>query len=129
MLKPNTSEQITPIPVGTYPCEIITAEAAVSKNNEGMIVAEVRVVDPRSGKPQDIKTWIMTEGKGSKSFDNLLRAVGLGELADQYKRGEGPDFDEKSLIGQRPAVTIKHEEYMGDMSHKIGRFLPATPAA
>ena len=80
--------------------------------------------DGKSGT-KEREAWIVIEGPGSFNFDQLLRAVNMDELADQYadENQEGPAFDTDTLIGQELNVIVDHDDYKGSIVDKINGYL------
>lgn len=116
---------MTRIPDGTYPSEITAARADVSKEKGNpMLVVDVNVMANGVARPRT--TYLVVTGKGAGGFDGLLRACGFVQQADAFKRGDAVPFDETSLVGLRPNVVIKAEEYNGELRDKIARFVPAS---
>lgn len=119
ILKPDTSEAIemTPIEAGTYKSKIIEAPIQQSKGEGGkaklwMVVPKFEVLV--NGKERTRKTYLVTEGEGAGGFDQLLRAVNMDELADQYKDPNvqpKPEFDTDTLIGQELNLIIDADLY------------------
>ena len=129
IINPDTSNMLdmSSIPAGTYPGEIAKAEFETAKSSGNpMIVVTTNVeVD---GKSRPRKSYLVIAGEGAYGLDQLLRAVGFSELADQYKNPSvqpKPDFDTDQLIGQRVNVIIEPDTYNGQLRDRIKGFLPA----
>ena len=80
--------------------------------------------DGKSGQ-KEREAYIVTEGPGSFNFDQLLRAVNMDELADQYadENQAGPAFDTDTLIGQELNVMVDHQDYQGSIRDTINGYL------
>lgn len=126
VIQPDTSlaEEMSPIEPGTYPARIESCDFQTSKEkNTPMIVPNfvVKVGD----KERTRKAYIVIQGKGAWNFDQLLRAVGMGALADAYRDPSAakPQFDTDSLVGQELNVVVEEEIYNGQKRDRINGYL------
>ena len=129
ILTPDTSEQLdlSPIPAGVYPADITKTEAGISKSSGApKLVAGLSVTVDGKKKPRT--AHLVISGPGSGTFDQLLRAAGMEELADAYKNPAvqpKPPFDTDSLVGKTVNVIIEEQIYNGQKGDQIRGFLKA----
>lgn len=107
ILIPDTSNILGVIPPGTYPADIVDAEAQTSKKGNSMVVPTFSITV--EGKQYTRKAWVVIEGPGAFNFDQLLRAIGQNQLADRYRAGEKVPFDTDTLKGQHLNVVVDTE--------------------
>lgn len=129
IINPDTSNMLdmSAIPAGTYPGEIVKADYETSKSSGNPMIVVTTDVEV-DGKKRPRKSYLVISGEGAYGLDQLLRAVGMGQLADQYKDphvSPKPDFDTDYLIGQKVNVIIEPDTYNGQLRDKIKGFLPA----
>jgi len=127
VIQPDTSaaQSMEAIEPGTYFAKIISCEFKVSKQGNPMIVPKFDItVD---GKPRSRQSYLVVTGEGAFGFDQLLRACGFQQLADQYRdpNQPNPPFDTDSLVGQELNVTISTEIYNGEKRDAIKGYLKA----
>ena len=131
VIQPNTADMVSlaPMPVGTWRASIVACRTGISKEKKTpMIIPKFLVSyvsdDGKSGT-KEREAWIVTEGPGSFNFDQLLRAVNMDELADQYadENQAGPAFDTDTLIGQELNVMVDHQDYQGSIRDTINGYL------
>jgi hypothetical protein len=128
IIQPDTSnlQEMGAIPAGTYPAEIQQVDFKTSKSDNPMIVVKFGVeVD---GKVRARNSYLVITGEGAYGFDQLLRACGFTDLADQYKDKSitnKPQFDTDHLVGQRVNVVIEPNMYNGELRDQIKSFLKA----
>jgi len=127
IIQPDTSEaqDMSPIEPGTYPGTIVQVELQTSKKGNAMIVPKWEVtVD---GKTRTRTSYLVIDGPGSAGFDQLLRACGFDELADQYKDpdAENPEFDTDQLINQQCNLVVESQMYNNELRDNIKSYLPA----
>lgn len=128
LINPDTTQMLEmgAIEPGTYPAEITNVTPATSKAGNPMIVCDIGVQVGESIRPR--KAYLVITGEGAYNFDQLLRACGFSQLADQYKDKSvqpKPSFDTDHLIGQRMQVVIEPNLYNGEMRDQIKSYLPA----
>ena len=104
---------------GTYTNGIQpTFEFKAPRNSDG----EDRVVERRK--------WIAIDGKGTLTFDQLLRCTGNAQLADEIKANPGRvGFDPDTLVGKEVVgvvVTSNYTDKNGNsqLQDDIDSFLP-----
>jgi hypothetical protein len=122
----NISEQ-GPIDPGTYKAKIVGVDFQTSKSSGNPMIVPNLEVDV-NGKMRPRKTWLVITGEGAYGFDNLLRACGFDEIADQFRDPAvqpKPDFDTDQLIGQEVNVVIEPDTYNGQLRDKVRSFLRA----
>jgi hypothetical protein len=125
-IQPDTSEaqEMAPIQPGTYAARIAEVDVKTSKQGNPMIVPKFKVnVD---GKERTRQAYLVITGEGAYGFDQLLRATGFANLADQYRdpRQPNPEFDTDQLIGQELMVVVEPDVYQGQKRDKIQSYLP-----
>lgn len=127
IVQPDTAqaEDLSPIEPGTYHAKCI--ECGNQKGKEKgtqMIVPKFEV--SVNGKTRTRTAYVVIEGKGAWNFDQLLRAVHMDELADQYRDpavSPKPAFDTDRLVNQELQVVIGPNLYQGQMRDQITGFL------
>lgn len=129
IINPDTSAMtdMGAIPAGTYPAEISGVQYKNSKAGNPMLEIDFQV-EVEDGKKRPRKSWAVITGEGSFNFDQLLRATGFQQLADQYKDKNvqpKPSFDTDMLIGQKVNVVIEGNLYNNEMRDQIKSYLPA----
>lgn len=128
IINPDTSNMLdmSAIEPGTYPAEITAVDFKSSKAGNPMIVVDFGV--SVNGKVRPRKAHIVIQGEGSYNFDQLLRATGFHQLADQYKDpavNPKPSFDTDQLVSQKVNVVIEPNLYNNEMRDQIKSYLPA----
>lgn len=127
LIQPDTSEaqEMSPIDPGTYPGTITSVEVQTSKKGNVMIVPkwEITVDD----KTRTRTSYLVISGPGAYGFDQLLRACGFDEMADQYKdpTQDNPEFDTDELVGQSCNLVIESQMYQNELRDSIKSYLPA----
>lgn len=125
IINPDTSmaQDMSAMEPGTYPGRIVEVDARTSKQGNPMIVPKVEI--DYQGKTRTRLAFVVTSGEGSFGFDQLLRACGFDELADQYRDPSqpNPDFDTDSLVGQEVQVVIDQQLYNNEMRDSIKSWL------
>lgn len=131
IVAPDTTQaqDMGPIDPGSYPATITACDSQKSKEKgTPMIVPKFDVTVPGAEKPRPRTSYIVLTGPGSWNFDQLLRAVHMDQLADQYKDpavNPKPPFDTDRLVGQKLQVVIEKDLYQGQVRDKITGFLKA----
>ena len=127
VINPNTKdmEDMGPTIPGTYLGVIKACEAQTSKKGNSMIVPKIEIqAKDEKGRPatKTRTAYLVTEGRGTASFDALLRACHMDSLADKYRNGERVPFDTDSLVGQELQVVVENETYqpIDDAGNKQG---------
>jgi hypothetical protein len=128
IINPDTTQMLEmgAIEPGTYLAEISAVESKLSKAGNPMIVVDFGIQVGDSVRPR--KSYLVITGEGAYNFDQLLRACGFHQLADQYKDknvSPKPSFDTDQLIGQRVNVVVEPNLYNGEMRDQIKSYLPA----
>lgn len=128
IIQPDTSAALdmSAIEPGTYMAKIVAADTGVSAKGAGKVVPKFEVMV--NGKARKREAHLVISGPGSGSFDQLLRACGFVELADQYKDPTfqpKPEFDTDSFVGCEVQVVIGEEIYNGEKRDRITGFLRA----
>lgn len=128
IINPDTTQMLEmgAIEPGTYQAEITGVEPKTSKAGNPMIVVDFQVEVGETKRPR--KAYLVIQGEGAYNFDQLLRACGFEQLADQYKDksvSPKPSFDTDELIGQRLQVVIEPNLYNNEMRDQIKSYLPA----
>jgi len=71
------------------------------------------------------RKWLAIDGKGTFSFDQLLRCTGFKEVADSMKASPGSvAFDTDDLVGKRVQVIVTTVTFEGKLQDDIDSFLP-----
>lgn len=113
IIAPDTSmaEDFAPLD-GTYPAKILAVAYEISKKGNPMIVPEFEI-QIGNGKVRNRKTYLVITGAGAMNFDQLLRAAGFSELADQYRDPAvaNPEFDTDRLVGCELQVVMQKRMY------------------
>ena len=121
IIQPDTSlaQDMGAIEPGTYPGKILEVEYKTSSKGSPMIVPKVEV--NVGGKMRTRTAYVVVTGAGAYGFDQLLRACGFEDIADQYRDPSqaNPPFDTDQLIGQEVQVRIDNELYNGNMRDSI----------
>lgn len=123
IITPDTSEmqEFKPIDPGTYPARIVQVDSGTSGTGNPKIVVTMQVeVDGKEIKRQ---AHLVTKGPGSFNFDQILRATGQGEYADELKKNPGLPFDTDVMVGQTIQVVIDHQLYQGETRDQIKSYL------
>lgn len=112
IIYPNTSKMVdmTPMEPGPKPARIDAVTPSNSKKGNPMLVLDLTIRDGESERPR--KDWVVTEGPGSGKFDQILRACGFDDVADQIKAGTPVPFNTDDLIGQE--VIVVTDRSIGD---------------
>lgn len=105
-----------PIPEGKYRIRVRSAEKAVSKSGNDMLVLQFDV----SGQTSILYHYIVFLDDKPQITNRMLT-----QFFDSFKDIPEGDFNMKSWIGKVGACTIKHEEYNGNMTAKLGYFIEA----
>lgn len=126
IIQPRTQDMVdlTPLDPATYPARITQVTAGLSKAGNPKIVV-VFSVTTSDGKTRPRTAHIATTGDGAWNYDQLLRAVHMGELADRYKAGEEIPFDTDSLVEQELNLVITHQLYQDQTRDQISGYLAA----
>lgn len=102
IIQPDTSmaEDFSPLN-STYHAKIVAVDFQTSKKGNPMIVVDFAVDVPGASKPRDRRSFLVITGAGAMGFDQLLRACGFTEIADQYRdpAQPNPQFDTDDLLG------------------------------
>lgn len=112
---------------GTYPATIISVDFRPSKKGNPMIVPTFRIKVGSSPIPKDREAFLVISGEGAYGFDQLLRAAGFVELANQYAdpSSPNPDFNTDQLVGQEVLVVLTHRKMDdGSFRDSIDSYLP-----
>lgn len=106
----------TNIPEGKHRIRVKSAEKAVSKTGNDMLVLQFEV----SGYNATIYHYI-TFMPDKPEITNRM----LTQFFDAFKDIADGEFDTSKWIGKVGACTVKHEEYNGNTNAKIGYFIHA----
>ena len=126
VVQPNTAdmEDLSPTEPGTYPAQIVSCGSQRAKESGTQMIVPKFELDV-SGKTKTRTAYLCIEGKGTYGFDQLLRAIGLADLADKYAQGQGEPFDTDILVEQKLMVVVDQEKYNDEFRDRIKTFLPA----
>lgn len=104
------------IPEGRYRIRIKSAEKAMSKNGNDMLVLQFDV----SGYNSTLYHYIVFMNDRPEITNRMLT-----QFFDSFKDIPEGDFDTSHWIGKVGACQIKHEEYNGNEQAKIHYFISA----
>ena len=114
------SNGFEPLPEGKYRIRVKAVEKAQSKKGNEMLVFQFDV----SGSNKTLYHYI-TFLPDNPSVTNGQ----LTQFFDSFKDIKDGDFTTQNWIGKVGACTVKHEEYNGNTSAKIGYFIHADKQA
>lgn len=118
ILMPNTAdmEDFRPSVPGTYRARIVKIDPKRSKvkeggkGNEQMIEVhfqyEAPALDDKQTRKITRRSNLMLEGKGTFGFDQLLRATGNAQLADQIKANPGQIAFDTDVIQDKEVQVV-----------------------
>lgn len=104
------------IPEGKHRIRIKSAEKAVSKSGKDMLALQFEV----SGYSSLLYHYIVFMPDRPEITNRMLT-----QFFDAFPRIQDGDFNTANWIGKVGACTVKHEEYNGNTSAKIGYFIHA----
>lgn len=107
-------QQFEVLPEGRYRIRVKSAEKALSKKGNYMLVLQFDV----SGKKQTLYHYI-TFLKDNPEITNRK----LTQFFDSFKDIADGDFNMSNWIGKVGACQVKHEDYNGNPSAKISYFV------
>lgn len=108
------------IPEGKHRIRIKSAEKAVSKSGKDMLALQFDV----SGYSSLLYHYIVFMPDRPEITNRMLT-----QFFDSFKDIKDGDFNTQNWIGKVGACTVKHEEYNGNTSAKIGYFIHADKQA
>jgi len=114
---------------GTYKMRVITISSFTSKSGNECFKVELEYVDPSEllkldGTPASNAGHIFDSGLVHSPADKQGR---LRNFVEACGRTWGELTDEQELLQSEVEVKIKLDEYQGEQSNKVGRYLaPAT---
>jgi len=115
---------IGPIEPGTYPAEWTAGDYKTSKAGNPMLVGQIAITVGDKVKNRIVN--VVTSGAGAFTFDQLLRACHLDEIADRLKDpNANHEFDTDILIGQHFLVVIEEQLYNGNKQDQVKTYLRA----
>ena len=103
------------IPEGKYRVRIKSAEKAVSKTGRDMIVLQLNV----SGYSSILYYYLVFMTDRPEITNRNLTA-----LYDSFPAIQEGDTNISNWVGKVGACTVKHEDYNGQESAKVGYFIP-----
>lgn len=139
ILTPDTSEMedFRPSVPGTYRARITKCGSQATKakgdkpGGKPMAVPtfqfEAPALEDQGSGPRKVnrQSFLMISGGGSFGFDQLLRAIGEGSLADQVKANPGRvPVDTAIFENKEVQVVIANSLYEGKLQDSISSFLP-----
>jgi len=114
--KREESKDFKPIPEGIHRIRVKSAEKAVSKSGNDMLVLQFDV----SGYSSILYHYIVfMEDKPEITNRNLT------QFFDSFKDIPEGEFDTKKWIGKVGACQVEHEEYAGKLKARLHYFIPA----
>lgn len=109
--------------------ELVELKPSKEKGTPGISVQfAFRAPRKADGEERDVsrRAWLATAGKGTFGFDQLLRCVGMSDVADAIKANpKGVSFDTDALVGKEVTVVVSTGEYQGKLNDNIQSFLSA----
>ena len=127
VIQPDTSAatEMAAIEPGTYPAKVVSVEYKMSKSGNPMIVPKFEITV--EGKNRTRNAYLVITGEGAYGFDQLLRATGFSEQADQYRDPQqaNPPFDTDDLVGCELQVVVDTEMYQNQKRDTIKSYLKA----
>lgn len=108
--------QFKPIPEGIHRVRIKSAEKAISKNGNDMLVLQLEV----SGESRILYHYIVFMVDRPE-----ITNARLTQFFDSFKDIPDGDFNMANWIGKVGAAKIKHEEYDGRVQERIHYFIDA----
>lgn len=109
----------TVIPEGDYRVRINSAEKAVSKSGKDMLIIKMDV----SGRSELLFDYIVFLPDRPEITNRRLT-----QLFDSFAGIAEGDFNTASWTGKVGAVHVKHEDYNGNPSAKVGYYISAAKA-
>ncbi len=106
----------TNVPEGKHRIRVKSAEKAVSKSGNDMLVLQFDI----SGYNTILYHYITFMNDKPEITNRMLTA-----FFDAFKDIDEGDFDMSHWIGKVGACTVKHEEYNGNVNAKLGYFIRA----
>lgn len=113
-------QQFQTIPEGNYRIRVKSAEKAVSKSGNDMLVLQFEV----SGTNRVLYHYIVFMADRPEITNRMLT-----QFYDSFSSIQEGDFNLQNWIGKVGAGHIKHEEYQGQTREKISYFLKAEKQA
>lgn len=116
------SEQYENVPIGSYLCEIVKAEATLTNNKKDMFKVRFKVMQgPHAGKIIFNNFVISPESEGAmKWFFGHMRALGLN--ADYFKAEPAPSQVAIDLVGRQAMVTVEQgKPYRGQPTIDVSK--------
>ena len=104
------------IPVGTHRVRIKEVEKTQSKSGNDMLKITLTV----SGQDASLFHYIVFMPDNPAMTNRMLT-----QFFDSFADIPEGQFDTRAWLGKVGACTVKHEEYNGDMTAKIGYFIKA----
>lgn len=124
IIKPDVTESSAfVLEAGTYPGKLVSHDAMVSKAGNPMLVFDTEVNTP-DGKVINRTLRVVTSGKGSFQFIDLLRACHLNDDANRFVQGSNDEFNSDVLNGQEVLFTIEQTTYQDRLQDQITKVLP-----
>lgn len=109
-------QQFEVLPEGQYRIRIKSADKAVSKNGNDMLVLQFEV----SGKKNILFHYIVFMNDRPEITNRMLT-----QFFDSFKDIPEGDFNMQNWIGKVGACTVKHDEYNGNTTARISYFIKA----
>jgi hypothetical protein len=111
-----SSNFVTNVPEGKHRIRVKSAEKAVSKSGNDMLVLQFDV----SGYNATLYHYIVFMADKPQITNRMLT-----QFFDSFKGIPEGQFDTSKWIGQVGACVVKHEEYNGNTNAKISYFINA----
>ena len=107
-------QQFEVLPEGKYRIRIKSADKAISQSGNDMLKLEFEV----SGKSQTLFHYIVFLDDRPEITNRMLT-----QFFDSFKDIAEGDFNMNNWIGKVGACTVKHQDYNGSPSAKVGYFI------
>lgn len=111
-----SSNFVTKVPEGKHRIRIKSAEKAVSKSGNDMLVLQFDI----SGYEATMYHYIVFMADKPQITNRMLT-----QFFDSFKDIPEGEFDTSKWIGKVGACVVKHEEYNGSVNAKVSYFLSA----
>lgn len=109
-------QQFEVLPVGKYRIRVKSVDKVVSSNGNDMLAFQFEV----SGKPQILYHYIVFLPDKPQITNRMLT-----QFFDSFKDIPLGDFTLSNWVGKVGACTVKHDEFNGSPTAKVGYFIAA----
>lgn len=105
-------------PVAEYTVEVINGEEKISKSGKKMLVLTLKIKHPEY--KNQLFDYIVDNEYTQQKFFNIMQSCGITPA-------KGMSVNAQTFIGRTATIKIKHDEYNGDISLKVDKWVKATP--